>query len=621
MKSSIFCSYSIVLAASAVLGLSSNVAAQPFCGSTIVADTTLTADLLGCPDRGLRIGASDVTLDCNGHTIEAAGNRAVEVNFGQSNVTVKNCVLVSTANTDALRVAGDSSDIVITANDITTSGFQSRGIRMNGTTRGVIANNRVVTSGGSSDGIRLFESSDSLVSANSVSTSGDSSRGFRIGFRSRDNLITGNVVETAGNGAAGVLLRAGADGNVVERNIFFVEKAKGVRIESASNNVLQDNAVVAARDWLRSRRFTLQNGGLSVDPGTGRIFAVENNFGSSNPSAGGLGVATALIEVNLVSGRAENPVRLVQGGVDINFGFDALEILPNGRFIALRGGNSGEIYEIDPVSGEVSFIFNGPGINGLEAVDNFNLIASNRFGALFDVVLGPGLPMVTPRPGSPPGWTDIAIDSSGKAFVISRHTAEASLTNHLYSIDLPTGVAAEIGDTGLAFISDIEFAADGTLYGNGGELLFIDVNTAETESVGAFGEDPFEPPSLNNILTKTTLVASDGTGSVHYPGPVSIPDGVSTDVTTEDIKISYNRVFVDANRHPFLDRKAVITFLGLPGDKRRLLIDRDDDGTFERCRGNQCKLRLFKGGTLVFEVDGFTTYSSEERVKGSGNDE
>ncbi len=50
--------------------LSANVAAQPFCGSTIVSDTTLSGDLLGCPGRGLRIGASNVTLDCDGFTIE-----------------------------------------------------------------------------------------------------------------------------------------------------------------------------------------------------------------------------------------------------------------------------------------------------------------------------------------------------------------------------------------------------------------------------------------------------------------------------------------------------------------------------------------------------------------------
>jgi len=52
--------------------------AQPVCGDTINTNTTLGSDLL-CPGFGLRIGASGVTLDCAGHTIEAAGGRVVEV--------------------------------------------------------------------------------------------------------------------------------------------------------------------------------------------------------------------------------------------------------------------------------------------------------------------------------------------------------------------------------------------------------------------------------------------------------------------------------------------------------------------------------------------------------------
>jgi len=64
---------------------------------------------------------------------------------------------------------------------------------------------------------------------------------------------------------------------------------------------------------------------------------------------------------------------------------------------------------------------------------------------------------------------------------------------------------------------------------------------------------------------------------------------------------------------PFLDQEAIITLLGLPGEKRRLLVDEDDDGVFEICRANMCKQELFTGGTLVFTVDGITTFSSEEK--------
>src|SRR6187397_2115134 len=43
------------------------------CGDTITADTTLDRDLTGCRSNGLVIGADDITLDLNGHTISGNG--------------------------------------------------------------------------------------------------------------------------------------------------------------------------------------------------------------------------------------------------------------------------------------------------------------------------------------------------------------------------------------------------------------------------------------------------------------------------------------------------------------------------------------------------------------------
>ena len=112
-----------------------NVAAQPICGDTIVADTTLSSDLLMCPSLGLGIGVSGVTLDCDGHTIEANGTPSVvRVNSGLQDVTVMNCVMIQTASRDALSVDSGTTNILITGNDITTSGGdRASGIRFRGT--------------------------------------------------------------------------------------------------------------------------------------------------------------------------------------------------------------------------------------------------------------------------------------------------------------------------------------------------------------------------------------------------------------------------------------------------------------------------------------------------------
>ena len=262
----------------------------------------------------------------------------------------------------------------------------------------------------------------------------------------------------------------------------------------------------------------------------------------------------------------------------------------------------------------------GGSINGLESNGVGRLLATTNSGNLVSIDLVSGISTFIGFSGI--GWTDLAIDpTSGRTYALSRHRTEASQSNRLYEIDAMGGIVQEIGDTGLIFVSDMDFAPDGTLYANDASLLVIDPATAATESVGDFGEDPFEPPSENNSLSKTTLVAVGGSGSVHYPGTLAVPSGELVNVSTAVLDISFNRVFVDSASHPFLDQKAIITLLGLPGKKRRLLVDEDDDGEFERCRGKQCKLRLFSGGTLVFKVNGFTTYSSEERTKKKDDDD
>jgi hypothetical protein len=52
------------------LGAGSASAATLACGARITTDTRLDNDLTDCPEDGIRVGASDITLDLNGHTID-----------------------------------------------------------------------------------------------------------------------------------------------------------------------------------------------------------------------------------------------------------------------------------------------------------------------------------------------------------------------------------------------------------------------------------------------------------------------------------------------------------------------------------------------------------------------
>jgi Right handed beta helix region len=84
----------LVFAASRPPVSASGVTNDPHCGETIMQSTALTSDIGPCPGDGLVIGADNVTLDLNGHSIEGSGG-GVGVSVGgdltaRTGVTVRN---------------------------------------------------------------------------------------------------------------------------------------------------------------------------------------------------------------------------------------------------------------------------------------------------------------------------------------------------------------------------------------------------------------------------------------------------------------------------------------------------------------------------------------------------
>jgi parallel beta-helix repeat protein len=61
------------MAALFVAGVGAAAASHVDCGQTITQDTTLDSDLIDCPGDGIVVGADNITLDLNGHTIDGSG--------------------------------------------------------------------------------------------------------------------------------------------------------------------------------------------------------------------------------------------------------------------------------------------------------------------------------------------------------------------------------------------------------------------------------------------------------------------------------------------------------------------------------------------------------------------
>ncbi|HEV2713522.1 MAG TPA: right-handed parallel beta-helix repeat-containing protein [Gaiellaceae bacterium] len=87
------------LVLSAVVGAAQPAAGSPSanvsCGQTLTASTTLQNDLVDCPGNGLLVGADNITIDLNGHTIDGAnvrkaGTGAIVTKGRHANVTISN---------------------------------------------------------------------------------------------------------------------------------------------------------------------------------------------------------------------------------------------------------------------------------------------------------------------------------------------------------------------------------------------------------------------------------------------------------------------------------------------------------------------------------------------------
>ena len=77
----------ILVWAAALASSGAEAASNVSCGDTITTDTTLHKDLVNCPNNGIVIGADNVTLDLNGHTIDGDGTPAAGCDPRRNSVT------------------------------------------------------------------------------------------------------------------------------------------------------------------------------------------------------------------------------------------------------------------------------------------------------------------------------------------------------------------------------------------------------------------------------------------------------------------------------------------------------------------------------------------------------
>jgi parallel beta-helix repeat protein len=277
------------------------------CGDTITTDLELTHDLIDCPGNGIVIGADNIELDLNGHTIDGDGalgcadfyacDYGVDNTAGHHGVTIEDgsirefatAIFVLGATDNRLRALSSSQNVL-------------GGMLLIGTTGSRIERNSISANGLTTDqaGLIVFDSSDIRIARNSVFDNGDigmfligvgSSRvernrawgnpetgivlegsgnelsrnrvfenGDNITMTGDDNIVTRNEVDDALGfpddpvGGFGILLDGG-DRNLFQGNDVDGAASNGIRVTAfdpdatgtADNNVIRDNEVERAK--------------------------------------------------------------------------------------------------------------------------------------------------------------------------------------------------------------------------------------------------------------------------------------------------------------------------------------------------------------------------------------
>jgi len=268
--------------------------AQLGCGAIITTDTTLDSDLTNCPSNGIVIGADDITLDLNGHTVGGDGVPAgscfdegicdlgISNDGGHAGVTITGGTVrgfdIGTS------VVGGSKNRI---QRVTLANNSTFGMSVGDSTAIRIEHNSSVDEGIS--GIVMFDSRDSRIDRNSVT----GAHGYAIAvFGSSHNRLEQNVLT---GDQHGILIEESSNDNEVTEN--RISHGGSIEIGHSGDNRVEGNVLTDPSDGilLGEAQRTLVSDNSVTDAGIGF------------PNTGGFGILLdgsddTLVERNAVTG-------------------------------------------------------------------------------------------------------------------------------------------------------------------------------------------------------------------------------------------------------------------------------------------------------------------------------
>ncbi len=221
------------------------------CGQTLTSSVRLTHDLVSCRGDGLVIGADDITLDLNGHTVSgrnAAGSEGI-ADHGHRGLTVRNGTIRSFfVNGVGVHHAPGTVVRDLRIRTIGAGGVEgdaSAGVLLDhsphSTVTGSVITNDV--SAYQSDGVDVLSSALVAVRGNTIAR--NSWDGMAV-ISSPWATVVGNALD--GNQNQGIEVNAGSDHLVLAHNHARNNVSDGLVVGAVSDAVVQDNTLTGNGD-------------------------------------------------------------------------------------------------------------------------------------------------------------------------------------------------------------------------------------------------------------------------------------------------------------------------------------------------------------------------------------
>jgi parallel beta-helix repeat protein len=380
----------LLVAASSVVTATTSAASTPGCGEVITVDTTLTHDLLDCPNIGLVIGADGITLNLHGHTIDGdgtpvsfcpAGRRCdvgVDNSAGHRDVTVEDGAIQQF--TVGFFSQGAANEHV---HGLTIRHTDGAGVFVPGST-GVTVDDNTITDPGVV-AVSMFDSSNALVSQNAAS----GSSGYALFLQADHSVIEHNRLTSDTHGIAAVgtddLVRSNLSDN--GGSIDVLDSSSGIRILDNDLRDVGDGVTVGVAAGTLVQHNVVSATGANDGGGFGVI--LDGSTGSTvdanviRVSGPGPGIYVARLDAptaprenrvtrNVATSRHADGIlvdpdataTLLAGNVAANSGHDGLDVQAPGTTVTSNAATHNANLGIEAVPGVVDGGGNVAAANG-----------------------------------------------------------------------------------------------------------------------------------------------------------------------------------------------------------------------------------------------------------------